>query len=74
MRLRFAFLKLPLNMNGISNRFVMPSIFSAIDIAISSPSIAQGPASRKKLLEFVCFIFGIKSRFIFLKFYDVKVR
>jgi len=33
--------------------------FSAIRNAISSPSIAQGPHKRKKLLESECFILGI---------------
>jgi hypothetical protein len=32
--------------------------------AIFSPSMAQGPHRRKKLLLLVCFSWGIRSRFI----------
>ena len=42
----------------------MLTISSAMRNAISSPSIAQGPASRKKLLPSVCFILGIFESFI----------
>ena len=55
----FAFLKLPLKIKGISNLEVISKIFSAILNAISSPSIAQGPAITKKLPEPVFLILGI---------------
>jgi hypothetical protein len=58
-------------MKGISNLSVIVIIFSAIRIAIASPSMAQGPASRKKFPDFVCFICGIKSRFIKKYFYKI---
>jgi hypothetical protein len=38
---------------------VIETTFSAIRNAMSSPSMAQGPHKRKKLLESECFIFGI---------------
>jgi hypothetical protein len=43
---RLAFLNEPLKTYGICNFSVIPS-FSAIRMAISSLSIAQGPASKK---------------------------
>ena len=57
--LLLAFLKLPLNIKGISSLFVIFNISSAILFAICSSSIAQGPAIRKKLFELVCFSLGI---------------
>src|SRR5690625_1324506 len=63
-RLLLAFLKLPLKIYGILSESVMDTIFSAISKAIVSPSIAHGPAIRKKLSESECLIFGI--RFIFI--------
>lgn len=42
----------------------METTFSATRIAISSPSMAQGPQRRKKLLLLVCLSWGISSRFI----------
>jgi hypothetical protein len=39
----------------------MATAFSAIRMAISSPSMAQGPANRKKLLLSACFIWGMAS-------------
>ena len=47
IRLRLAFLKLPLNMYGILSLSVSSQTCSAIRIAIASPSIAHGPASKK---------------------------
>jgi hypothetical protein len=41
---RFAFLYEPLNIQGISNLLLIELILSAISNAISSPSIAHGPA------------------------------
>jgi len=64
IRLLLAFLKLPLNTNGIFYLTGMLRIRSAISIAIFSPSIAHGPAKRKKLLDAECFIFGIVCKFI----------
>jgi hypothetical protein len=42
--------------------------FSAIRSAISSLSMAQGPQSKKKLFELVCFSFGMSDNCIDLKF------
>jgi hypothetical protein len=50
-RERLAFRKEPLKIKGISSRSLISLIFSAISKAISSPSIAQGPARRKKFVE-----------------------
>ena len=52
--LLLAFLKLPLNIYGILSLSLISIVFSAIRNAISSPSIAQGPAIRKKLSDFRC--------------------
>ena len=42
----------------------MPTNFSAIRIAISSPSMAQGPASIKKFPLSKCLMLGILCKFI----------
>ncbi|GGG89970.1 hypothetical protein GCM10011416_03170 [Polaribacter pacificus] len=50
--------------------------FSAIRSAMSSPSIEQGPASKKKLPELMCLIDGINERFIefiFLQKYKIYI-
>ena len=58
-RERLAFLKEPLKIKGISSLFVIFTIRSAICKAMSSPSMAQGPAIKKKLCELLCFILGM---------------
>ena len=63
--LLLAFLKLPLKMYGISNFSEISITLSAILNAISSLSIAHGPAIRKKLLESRNLILGIEDSFIF---------
>lgn len=49
-RERLAFRYDPLNIYGIFSLFVIPTTFSAIRNAISSPSIAQGPATERNCL------------------------
>ena len=57
-RERLAFLNETLKIKGIYSLFVIFTIRSAICKAMSSPSMAQGPAIKKKLPDEVCFILG----------------
>ena len=41
---------------------------------MSSLSIAQGPANKKKLLALVCFIFGISDKIIYKNFLQKYIK
>src|SRR5690606_40600266 len=68
---RFAFLKEPLNTKGIFKSSVILTKCSAILNAISSLSMAQGPAKIKKLPLSKYFILGSCCKFIFFVLYLV---
>ena len=74
IRERFAFLNDPLKTYGISNLSVTLTSFSAMRRAISSPSIAQGPANKKKLPLVVCLICGMFCKFICVVFEVAKIK